>query len=214
MSSHKCRNCGLVNFKTETVCKRCQADLTATGVNASAGFSSARTESAPAQQASSNGGVWRDRKKVVLHASAPLPERCVKCNSAEGMKWKVFSLNYYPAYNILTVILLGFTRYKIVNLELGFCAAHWAKRRQRKLTGVWLMVGGAGLFVLSIVLNGNIALLVGSLILFFIGCCFLVTNSPPVAISKIKDPYIWLKGANENYVNALPQWSDGREAIY
>jgi hypothetical protein len=214
MSSIKCGNCGLVNFKTETACKRCQAGLAEGGVHPSARVSSLRAESTP-EQTGGSGGVWRDRKKVVLHASAPLPERCLKCNGTEGMKRQVFSLKYYPAYNILTALLLGFTRYKVIGVEVGLCATHWAKRKQKTRRLIGMLVASIGLFILSIALDLPIGFIIAAMMLFFISCCCLATIGPPIAIAKMKDPYLWLKGADESYINTLPQWRGGqREPIY
>ncbi|MDX6692831.1 MAG: hypothetical protein QOF02_434 [Blastocatellia bacterium] len=211
MSSIKCGNCGLVNFKSQDVCKRCQSALSEAGA-AAASMSSLQDEREAAQ---TSGGVWQDHKKVVLHLSAPLPERCFKCNSSEDVTKKVYTLTHYPVSSLFTMLLVGFARYKKVGIEAGLCAAHRARRRQEKLWGVYMMLAAAVMFFLGIAIEGLFALLIGSFILFAVACIYLAFLGDPLSIAKIKEPYIWLKGADANYLNELPPWRGGqREALY
>jgi hypothetical protein len=213
MSSIKCGNCGLVNFKSQDICKRCQSALSEAGAGAPAySIESLQNERAAAQ---TSGGVWQDHKKVVLHLSAPLPERCFKCNSSQDVTKKVYTLTHYPVSSLFTAVLVGFARYKKVGIEAGLCAAHRARRRQEKLVGVYMLLTATVMFFLGIAIQGLFALLVGSFILFAVGCIYLAFLGDPLSIAKIKGPYIWLKGADDNYLNALPPWRGGqREALY
>lgn len=212
MSSIKCSNCGLINFATETACKRCQADLSETGVDPSASVSALQYEREAAQ---TSGGVWRDQKKVVKHVQAHLPDRCLKCNSTDGLALKVYTLKHYPAYNIITALLIGFTRYQKVDIAIGLCSYHRDERKRMVRRRVIAIAAATVMFFLSIALDTPIGMIVGSLVFFFAAIVFIATLNTPVAIAKIKEPYIWLKGAGENYTSALPQWKGGqREALY
>ena len=212
MSSIKCSNCGLINFATETACKRCQADLSETGVAPSASVSSLQQEREAAQ---TSGGVWRDQKKVVKHVQAHLPDRCLKCNSTDGLALKVYTLKHYPVYSLFTMLLIGFARYKKVGIQLGLCTAHRAKRRQKALWGVYMMAAAVVMFFLGLSVEALFALFIAAFILFFAACIYLASLGDPIAITKIKEPYIWLKGADESYLSALPPWRGGqREALY
>lgn len=214
MSSTKCGNCGLINFKSEAVCKRCKAALGESSPDSSARAWSAAGSTLPPQyervneQASDDGGgVWQDRKKVVKHVGALLPNRCLKCNSTAGVAQKVYTLKYYPAYNIV-LFLFGFTRYLKVDVEVGICAAHRAKRTQRALLGTVGLLASVGLFILGLEWNMP-EMWIGSFIMFIVSCVFLACFNTPVSVAKIKEPYVWLTGADEQYLSSLPQWSGG-----
>lgn len=210
MSSIKCGNCGLTNFTTEAVCKRCKFDLT--GAAPAAFTSLPQSEQEPAQ---TSGGVWQDRRKVVLHLSAPLPARCWQCNSSQDVTWQVYTLKHYPIYSIFTMLLIGFARYKKVGIEAGLCAVHRAKRKQKKMRGVYMMAAAAVMFFLGIVVEALFMLTVASFIIFFGSCIYLACIGDPLSVAKIKEPYIWLKGADDTFLNALPAWKGGqREPLY
>jgi hypothetical protein len=167
----------------------------------------------PDKQASAQAsGVWHDQKRIVKHIDAPLPDRCLKCNSPHNTSRKLSTLKYYPAYNI-ALALFGFTYYKKVGVEIVVCATHRAKQKQKALWGALMLVASIGLFLLSVALDTPIMLIVVALVLFFISCIYLVTLGGPLSVTKIKEPYIWLKGADEEYLNTLPQW-DGRNPVY
>lgn len=217
MSSIKCGNCGLINFKSEAVCKRCKAAVGESSPDSSARSSwSAAGTSIPSQHARANeqagdddfvGGIWKDRKRVVKHVGAPLPSRCLKCNSTDRVARKAYTLKYYPAYNIV-LILFGFTRYLKVDVEVGLCAEHRARRTKRVLLGVVAMLASVGLFLLGLEWNTP-EMWIGSFIMFIVSCVFLACFNTPVSVAKINEPYIWLSGADEQYLNSLPQWSGG-----
>ncbi len=220
MSSIKCGNCGLINFKSEDACKRCKTPLgessspdsyaraRSSAAAAAGGSFSSQQERIDEQASDDVGGTWQDRRKVVKHVSAPLPSRCVKCNSTDGVAWQVYTLKYYPAYNIF-LMLLGFTRYLKVDVEVGLCASHRARRKQRVIWGVIALLASIGMFLLGLERNTS-EIWMAAGVLFVASCIFLACLDAPVTISKIKEPYIWLKGADEQYVNSLPQWSGGR----
>lgn len=213
MSSIKCANCGLVNFKSQETCKRCQSALAEAGTETpAASISSLRHERESAQ---TRGGVWQDHKRVVMHLSAPLPDRCLKCNSSQDVMRKVYTLKHYPVYSLFTMLLIGFARYKKVGVEAGLCAAHRARRRQKTMWAIYIMAAAVVMFFLGIAVEALFALFIVSFFLFFGGCIYLACLGDPLSITKIKEPYIWLKGADDSYLNALPQWRGGqREPLY
>lgn len=210
MSSIKCGNCGLVNFKSQETCKRCQAVLAeAAASTPSANFSSVQNERETAQ---TFGGVWQDKKRVVLHLSAPLPERCWKCNSSQDVAWNLYTLKHYPVYSIFTMLLVGFARYKKVGVEVGICGVHRARRKQRVLYGVLMLIAAVVMGFLGLAVESLFALLIVAFLLFFGACIYLACLDAPLSITKMKEPYIWLKGADESYLTSLPQWKGGQQA--
>jgi len=70
------------------------------------------------------------------------------------------------------------------------------------------------LFV-GVVVESLFALVIVGFLLFCGSCIYLGCLGDPLSIAKIKEPYIWLKGADESYLSALPKWRGGqREPLY
>ncbi|MGH9970507.1 MAG: zinc finger Ran-binding domain-containing protein [Pyrinomonadaceae bacterium] len=222
MSSIKCKECGLVNFATDAICKRCGTSLL---INSSPIPEPASETSRPVTEDGyvlppppsvgfypNNPGVWRDKSTLVMSKGAPLPDRCVKCNEpAHGQRLKRKLSWHHPALYIvifvalLIYLIIAMILRKTATVEVGLCEVHMAKRRKALLV-TWLLViigvlGIAGSFVAE---DGTYAL-IGFLFLLA-GIIYGVVAARVVAPAKIDDRFVWLKGINKDYLNALPAW--------
>ena len=218
MSSVKCTQCGLVNFATETTCKRCGEGLVRGGplfgVPISQGIvlEDGYVLPPPPTVGMPGSGVWRDKSILVMSKGAALPQRCVKCNEpTHGLVLKRKLSWHHPA--IYLIILVALLVYLIVALflrknaivEVGLCEKHLARRRQGVLI-IWLLflVGVAG-FIMAMVAADATYLLAG-LVFFLAAIIFGLISVRVVVPSKIDDKFVWLKGVNKDYLNQLPQW--------
>lgn len=216
MSSLKCPGCGLVNFATETNCKRCGAPLANSTMPATG--NQPQTQFVVAEDGyvfpppPNFGEVWRNNSTLVFNKNALLPDRCVKCNSpADGSRLKRKLSWHHPALYLL--ILAGFLVYVILavalskraTVELGLCADHIRKRRKAMLIGWLLLVTGISGAILGIAYDYIMVLIVG-LALVPVGLVWLVVVARVVTVKKIDDRFVWLKGINRDYLAALPPY--------
>ena len=182
----KCRQCGLVNFRTASVCKRCGTSLTGT------------SERLVNQQSE----AWRDSNFLVMGQDANLPDRCLKCNSSDGVSQKVISLGYYPKYN-LVLLLFGFVYYKTFKVGVRLCERHLSSRWNTILVSTLLIVGGIVAFIVGF---HSSFFLFGGFAVFAVGCLLLTIGGSPFSIERFEKPYIWIKGVDEDYLAVLPPW--------
>lgn len=215
MSSIKCPQCGLVNFVTDTACKRCGAQLASNpsplansnpqGIVLEDGYVLPPPPNMPGK------GVWRERSKLVMSRDAELPPRCVKCNVPTHLRLKRKLSWHHPA--IYLIILLALLIYLIVamvlrksaSIEIGLCHEHLAKRRRDLWITIGLLVVGLIGLGLAIGFADVTYLLVGFLAL--IGALIYgIVAVRVVAPAKIDERFVWLSGVNKQYLNELPQW--------
>lgn len=218
MSSRKCAQCGLVNFLTDTTCKRCRAPLGTSvpsvtdsqvqGIVLEDGYV------LPPPPNTGTAGVWREGAKLVMSKDASLPDRCVKCNVPTVGKLKRKLSWHHPAiYLIILVALLiyfivAMVLRKSATVELGLCDEHREKRRRNiMITWVLVILGFAGV-VLSIAMNDGTYFGFGALALFAALIFGLVTLRVVTPV-KIDDRFVWLRGVNKEYLDELPQWAGG-----
>ncbi len=217
MSSLKCAQCGLVNFASETTCKRCGATLN----------QNVPVAVAPAPQGivledgyvlplpptvGLASGVWRDKSTLVMSQGVALPDRCIKCNEpAHGFRLKRKLTWHHPAIYFLIVVavllylIVAMILRKTATVEIGLCEMHRAKRRKNILiTWLLFLLGVAG-FTMAIFAADSTYLLVG--VIFLLGALIYgLMVVRVVAPSKIDEKFVWLRGVNKNYLDQLPQW--------
>ena len=212
MSALKCAECGLVNFATETTCKRCRAPLVASSTPQGIVLADGYVLPPPPMVGMPGSGVWRDKSTLVMSKDAELPDRCVKCNApAYGSRLKKRLTWHHPAiYLIIFVALLiyfivALVVRKTATVRLGLCEEHRAKRR-RNIWITWLLVllGVVGFFAAAANEDGTY-LLIGFL-LIVAAIIYALVAIRIVSPSKIDDKFVWLKGVNKDYLNELPQW--------
>ena len=185
----KCRQCGLVNFKTESSCKRCGAPL---------------TDDAVAAPTHNTTEVWRDSALLVMTGDSVLPMRCLRCNASSGVKQRTVEIDYYPAYNLATR-LIGYRRWTRFRLGLPLCMKHNLSRAVSIVLGVLIIFAGIGVVVASFGYNLSVLLYVGFLVIIA-GFVVAAVKGSPISVQKIEEPFFWLKGIDENYLAPLPQW--------
>lgn len=160
----------------------------------------------------SSPGLWRDKSKLVMSKDASLPDRCVKCNEpAGGLRLKRRLAWHHPALYILIFVALliylivALILRKTATVEIGLCEDHMAKRRKAVVV-TWLLVllGVCG-FIGSLVSNDGTYALIG-VVLLIAGIIYGIVAARVVAPAKIDDRFVWLKGVNEDYLDALPAW--------
>lgn len=106
---------------------------------------------------------------------------------------------------LLIYLIVAMIVRKRATVEIGLCQDHMAKRRKAVLV-TWLLVllGVCG-FIASVVSNDGTYALVGFLFLIA-GIIYGIVAARVVAPSKIDDRFVWLKGVNKDYLDALPAW--------
>jgi hypothetical protein len=215
MSSLKCPQCGLTNFANAPACKRCKVPfhVQATGavppvqVQPEAGFHE------PQEQQYDPGypqGVWRDGKLLVTIKDATLPSRCVKCNAPSIRHFKR-KVEWYPRWVLVVFLLirivgiiLYFCLRKRATIYIGLCEDHLNKRRFGMLVSGLVMMVGIFMFFSQMSSDPNFGLITLGLLLGLTGLCLLVTIYRTISATKIQEPYVWVKGVSQDFLNELP----------
>jgi hypothetical protein len=215
MTSWKCAQCGLVNFASETNCKRCGAAAETAGVEASPLPTGIVLEDGYVlPPPPSIGGIWRDKATLVMTKDASLPDRCVKCNApANGLRLKRRLAWHYPVlylvalFAVLIYVILAAMLSKRATVFLGLCHTHFQRRRKQAAVG-WLLLVAGLITAIAAIANDypRLALLGFSALLF--ATFFLVFVSRIVAVKKIDDRLVWLNGINSDYLAQLPPWQE------
>jgi hypothetical protein len=160
---------------------------------------------------------------MVMQRGAILPNRCIKTNDTEELRFKRINLRWHhPA--IYFTIFAGLLVYIIVALICTKKATIEVAVGKRVLTKrtIFLIVtwvcAFAGIFAFiygiiaseSISNTDNIGLIFMLSVLMFIAAVIVyLIGGRFIAVSKIDDYYIWIKGVNPEYLGGLPQWQYG-----
>ncbi|HXD32980.1 MAG TPA: hypothetical protein VN643_17785 [Pyrinomonadaceae bacterium] len=165
-----------------------------------------------------------------MSLDASLPERCIKCDSYEDVRYKVVQATSYshwmlPFFFFLQIIPRFIVRMllKEVRVEVALCKKHSSKwRRNLKfnmpltLIGLGLLVFGFYYSVTNIGYEQNpLAKSLGfpGLVIFIIGAMACVIGGDAVHLKRRELGCVWLKGAGKSYLASLPQlpqWSSSR----
>lgn len=217
MSSSKCAQCGLINFATDSTCKRCHAPLNQNLPQvASTGPQGIVLEDGyvlppPPTVGMAGSGVWRHGSTLVMSKDALLPYRCVKCNVATDRRLKRRLTWHHPAIYILIFVALliylivALIVRKTATLEIGLCEEHLAKRRRNVWISWLLVVSGLAGLVLGVMQEDGTFLIAG-FVLLIAAIIYAVVAVRIVAPSRIDDRFVWLRGINKDYLNELPTW--------
>lgn len=214
MASLKCPQCGLVNFATETTCKRCRAPLAqsasvARPIEQGIVLEDGYVLPPPPSVGTPGTGVWRVQSTLVMSKGAQLPDRCLKCNQPTSLRLKKRLTWHHPAIYILIFValliylIIALLLRKSATVELGLCEQHLAKRR-RNIWITWLLVllGFVGVFAGAT--NDDVSYVLFGFLLLVVAIIYAIVAVKVVAPSKIDDNFVWLKGVNKEYLNELP----------
>ena len=159
--------------------------------------------------------IWRSKSVLVMTKQAPLPERCVKCNTPTQHKLKRNFRWHHPALYILVAggllfyLILALVVSKTATIHVGLCEAHSAARKRNILITWMLVLLSFASFYFAAAADEMSLLFVG-LALFLGGVIFGIVKARVVAPQKIDDHYVWLIGANPNYLDLFPEWHGAR----
>ena len=174
-------------------------------------------QTAPAQAGTH--GVWRRHGQVVMLKQAELPNSCVKCGSAvmDEEKARVRLFWHHPALYIalfspLLYAIIAAIFSKRATIYAGLCAQHKDSRRNKLLTSLSLIIGGAVGFFFFLA-NGPTELAFVSALMFLAGAIVLCFYQPLKA-TEIDDTHIWLKGADKKFIDSLPAWEERNISSY
>jgi hypothetical protein len=209
-TSWKCAECGLVNFATSASCLRCDAVRPTAGASAPA--AGIVLEDGYVLPPPPSGGIWRDKSTLVMVKEAPLPDRCVKCNApANGMRLRRRLSWHHPVLYLaifaamLIYAILASVLSKRATIEVGLCAEHFHRRRQKIAIG-WILLAGGLLFAPVAFANDYPLIGVLGLTVFLFGLVWLIVVSRVVTPKKIDDRLVWLNGVNSAYLSEFPPW--------
>lgn len=180
-----------------TVCKECKPTVVA--------------KLAGGQQIG-DGGVWREKKAVVMGVRAVLPDRCVKCNApSEGTKLKRRLYWHKPAWyalilvNLLVYALAAMIVRKTATIHVGLCGKHRGRRWLHIGIAWTLIIGAIAAFVVG-VNDPQLAWLIGAGVLaLLVGIIWGLVGARTVTALKIDDQWVRFSGAGRNFLERLPE---------
>jgi len=186
----KCDQCGLVNCKTASTCKRCGAALAV---------------DSPADASLNPTTAWRDSAQLVLTAHSVLPVRCLRCNTSSRVAQRLVVIHYYPATS-LAYYLVGVLRYMRVRLVLPLCRKHSLSRGISIALAMLIISLGISVIVSGFMFNSGILLYSGFPVIIA-GVVVAAVKGTPISVRKMKNPYFWLSGIDKSFLASLPQWT-------
>lgn len=158
--------------------------------------------------------LWRRGSELVMHRYAgTMPDCCVKCGQSISTAGGAFIRQKYRWHNPLVYIALISPLIYIIlsavlsqrgSIEVPLCSRHL---EDRKKTGKFLLGGGIAaflaIFFLASVGSGGFAFLVFVAALIGISLGYEYSYKT-LRVSKIDDNYIYLKNADNQFLNRLP----------
>jgi hypothetical protein len=164
------------------------------------------------------GGVWRQGRLLVMHKRAQLPAICVKSNQPSS-QWLQRKLSWHEPWisvtilaGVLVYVILAVILTKRATIHIGL-TDEWVTRRRTRMIVCWV-VGLAFLALIPAAFGlaaateqeGWLILLlvgfIGSLTALIAGQSLVSMVTP----QRITDDYVWLKGANREFLNRLPEF--------
>jgi len=169
----------------------------------------------------SQGEVWRSGKVLVFTHGARLPQRCIKCNTAEDVPMRTRKLYYYPQWillfilcNLLVLVIVAMVFRKTATVDLGICRACWRRRLFGILMSWGLVLLAIGLFISLGILPESLSPAapekVGVPLLFgAVGCLIAaaivgLTIGQLLVVRKIDKVQIRLSRIDKGYLAMLP----------
>ncbi len=159
--------------------------------------------------------IFRRGSELVVHKYAgTMPDCCVKCNEPisnysggayikQKFRWHN-PLVYIALISPLIYVILSLCLSQRVQLDVPLCSNHLEAR-----DSVGKILLGGGIAAIVAILFFSILGYVGFAFLIFLGSLIGITIGyeyffKPLQISKIENDFIYLKNADNNFLNRLP----------
>jgi hypothetical protein len=154
-------------------------------------------------------GVWRDRWLLVMHKDASLPAICIKTGEPADRFLRFRLAWHYP--------IDWWTRKR--DVDLPFCERGCREYRLRRLRDALILLTVS---VTVSVAGGSLALFTDDIprwIVFFLliplfvllpaAAAVVVMRWRPIGFWRVRGPYLWLVGADPQFLAQLPPWTSG-----
>jgi hypothetical protein len=159
-----------------------------------------------------NGGMSRKGRYVVLDPDVEWPSRCFKCNKETNYK-KTVKLAYVNPWlyltiliNILITVILVLIFQKRFIVELPLCEEHRLKRRNF-LVFQWLMVALLLGTTVAAAMTEHVAFVVLAAVFLLIVLVSAIFGRLAF-VAKHKNGNIWVRGGGKAFLNNLPDFVD------
>ena len=171
--------------------------------------------------ADSQGQVWRSGKLLVFTRNAPLPQRCIKCNTTHEVTMRERKLYYYPPWillfifcNLIVLLIVAIVFRKNATTQLGVCGDCWRRRRNGiLLSWLLLLVGVGSFFALGILADTTgpdgfdrfgVPMLIGAVGCLLASAIVGLVRGQLLVVRKIDDVQVRLSRINQAYLALLP----------
>jgi hypothetical protein len=163
-------------------------------------------------------GLFRQGNVLVMHRSAPLPDRCIKSNEPANGRTLRRTLRWHPPLvylallvNLLVYVVLAAILTKTATIQIGL-TERWIAKRRMVMAIAWLLaLVGVGMFFGSFPLMDPQSgvgpfVMLGGILVGIGGAIYGILAARLVYPSKITDTHIWLNGVHPDFLNGLPNW--------
>ncbi|MFO1066140.1 MAG: hypothetical protein U0892_19950 [Pirellulales bacterium] len=175
----------------------------------------------PQFDSSSEFGIYRSEKLLVVHASVVLPSRCIKTNEPTEIRVRRNFYWHHPAVflliiaGVLAYVIAAIVTRKQAVLDIPISLAQRGRWR-RNLVILWMlviasfaiMIGGVTMTDSNDETVGPAIIIscVSGVICFLSSLVFGTTACSLMTVKKIDGDWIWLRGAGPAFLNSFPTW--------
>jgi hypothetical protein len=167
--------------------------------------------------------VWRDGSVLVMTTESVLPPRCIRCNAPapdqyeRNLSWNPLWVKLLVFVSMLPLplpsliraplfpigIILVFTTMRKAVVRVGLCASHYNKRSLGLIVGGTLIAAGllSGVYV---ALTWDYGIIPWAIVITLLGAFVTVLLKDTLAAQNIEEPYVWVKGIDQAFLNSLP----------
>ena len=159
--------------------------------------------------------VWRSHSTLIMTKQASLPDRCIKCNRYTDERLKRKLTWHHPALyllifaSILIYAIVAMIVRKTATIDVGLCAEHKAARKKNIAITWALGLLSIGSLITAAMLE-DFTFVVASIVFLLATVVYGIVTLRIVAPTKIDDHYVWLTGANVDYLQEFPELSGAR----
>ena len=168
------------------------------------------------------GGVWRQKKAVVMQRNAELPGRCIQCNelAEPGKSRRILYLNIwiqlamlalFLVFNVLAllpIIIVSLIFRKTAKVRIPVCERHRRKRFGLTMVTVVLLIASVVIVVIGLRVPGiDGAIFMVAAAIFVVAFLLAVVRGQLLKAKKIDKEMLILKGAKAPFLDSLPEYS-------